>query len=237
MLHLSLPRVVQHTLRSQCHVYVHGTPRPGPVSGSSNYHLWSRPESYGRAPHCAANKRVQEQQMWAARRSQLKMEQEQGRAPAMRSLSTREGSHRRLSKDELSSNKRSRITAQSRNSSESSQSDERSSSIERMDRTSSGSLDREGEESGAQPGPSADEAAEAELDALLSKRRVRGRGAVGSRADEPGPYLPVPDTGVALQKCTEGCSGSPGETLYPTSIAWNSNQHQSTPPDILFRIT
>jgi len=47
--------------------------------------------------------------------------------------------------------------------------------------------------------PSDDEvAAEAErqLEELLSKSRVRGRGAVGPRADEPGPYLPASAAGV-----------------------------------------
>ena len=37
--------------------------------------------------------------------------------------------------------------------------------------------------------------AERKLEELLSKSRVRGRGAVGPRADEPGPYLPAPASG------------------------------------------
>ena len=45
-----------------------------------------------------------------------------------------------------------------------------------------------------------DAAAEAErqLEELLSKSRVRGRGAVGPRADEPGPYLPASAAGVVI---------------------------------------
>ena len=38
--------------------------------------------------------------------------------------------------------------------------------------------------------------AERQLEELLSKSRVRGRGAVGPRADEPGPYLPASAAGV-----------------------------------------
>ena len=54
----------------------------------------------------------------------------------------------------------------------------------------SGSLDLES--------PSDQEAAmeaERKLEELLSKSRVRGRGAVGPRADEPGPYLPASAAG------------------------------------------
>ena len=40
--------------------------------------------------------------------------------------------------------------------------------------------------------------AERQLEELLSKSRVRGRGAVGPRADEPGPYLPASATGVVI---------------------------------------
>ncbi len=33
---------------------------------------------------------------------------------------------------------------------------------------------------------------EEEMLTMLSRRRVKGRGAVGPRVDEPGPYLPAP---------------------------------------------
>lgn len=80
--------------------------------------------------------------------------------------------------------------------------------LRRGDRDSSQSLS--GSEQGVraqlahQPGEitgtsgAAREAAEDELAAMLSRGRVRGRGAVGSRADEPGPYLPVPDAGATI---------------------------------------
>ncbi len=42
--------------------------------------------------------------------------------------------------------------------------------------------------------------AERQLEELLSKSRVRGRGAVGPRADEPGPYLPASAAGDAPVK-------------------------------------
>lgn len=36
---------------------------------------------------------------------------------------------------------------------------------------------------------------EVEMLNMLSKRRVKGRGAIGPRVDEPGPYLPAPSAG------------------------------------------
>ena len=42
------------------------------------------------------------------------------------------------------------------------------------------------------------EEAERQLEELLSKSRVRGRGAVGPRADEPGPYLPASAAGRVI---------------------------------------
>lgn len=36
---------------------------------------------------------------------------------------------------------------------------------------------------------------EVEMLSILSKRRVKGRGAIGPRVDEPGPYLPEPSAG------------------------------------------
>ena len=46
--------------------------------------------------------------------------------------------------------------------------------------------------------PKAAAEAERQLEELLSKSRVRGRGAVGPRADEPGPYLPASAAGVCV---------------------------------------
>lgn len=40
--------------------------------------------------------------------------------------------------------------------------------------------------------------AERQLEELLSKSRVRGRGAVGPRADDPGPFLPASAAGVCI---------------------------------------
>lgn len=40
---------------------------------------------------------------------------------------------------------------------------------------------------------------------LLARRRVKGRGAIGSRADEPGPFLPSGAEGGPAAPVPTGC--------------------------------
>ena len=153
--------------------------------------------------HGAANRRVQEQQMWAARQSQLNLEGRGDQRLPKRSSSQGEGNSKRVTRDGVPPMKRRRFAEQRSYFSGSPYSDD-------GDRAADGSRDQgadtqgcSGSFSGGKPemgrplSTSARDGADAELEALLSKCRVRGRGAVGSRADEPGPFLPVPDTGVA----------------------------------------
>lgn len=66
-----------------------------------------------------------------------------------------------------------------------------------------GTIPREhGEENGAPPGGGPPGGlADAELEAFLAARAKRGRGTVGPRMDEPGPFLPRPAAAAAAAPC------------------------------------
>ena len=145
----------------------------------------------------AANRRLQEQQMWRARQSQLQLDRGSDARPIKRSRSCSPGptqrARRRVPRPAQTSVCRDGHASASDRSQSSTASE--TGSLRVSSAHSAGS--REESDTG-QPISPARQRAEEHLASLLSKGRVRGRGAVGSRADEPGPYLPVPATGNSL---------------------------------------
>lgn len=60
-----------------------------------------------------------------------------------------------------------------------------------------------------------------EMEAMLGARRVKGRGAVGSRAEEPGPYLPRSYVTPGLHdECRDDGPAAPRRLLGPAAPEW-----------------